>query len=246
MTVDEVLKFAPLVLGVVSSAVRRLPAIATAARGRHEVPSGVGSGIRVAACHSKPPWSASLDRRLRGEADTSTVRRLSFALAGSGALFTVLVYSRYLSAVRDLHLPVWSVAVATALVIGFLSSAVRMLWSLRVNETQYTAAVEQAGSLIVRGVHEEVLQYSLGALRNVGAQIVSIDRAGHQIHAATGLRVISSFYLGEYMAVTIDELGEKTAEIRVRSLKLDYVTPSRSRSNVANFLECWAFYPAKD
>jgi hypothetical protein len=245
MTVDEILKFAPLALGAVSSAVRRLPAIATAARGRHEVPGGVGSGIRVTACRIKPPWSASLDRRLRGDADTSTVRRLSFALAGSGALVTVLAYDRYLAAARVLRLPIWSVVVATALAIGLLASAVRMLWSLRVNETQYTAAAEQSGSLVVRGAHEDILQYSLGALRNVGAQIVSIERAGYEIHAATGLRVISSLYLGEYMAVTIDELDEEMTEIRVRSLKLDYVTPSRSRINIANFLECWAFYPAK-
>jgi hypothetical protein len=48
--------------------------------------------------------------------------------------------------------------------------------------------------------------------------------------------------VGERLVATIRSVGSRH-EVKIESVKLDYVTPSRSKKNVMRFLELWAFYP---
>ena len=62
------------------------------------------------------------------------------------------------------------------------------------------------------------------------------------IYAATGAQIIANVFVGERIVLTIRSAGSRH-KVDMVSLKLDYVTPSRSKKNVMRFLELWAFYP---
>lgn len=46
-------------------------------------------------------------------------------------------------------------------------------------------------------------------------------------------------FVGEHLKVGLQRIDDDTVQIVAESIKLDYVTPSRSRRNVLIFLEAW-------
>jgi hypothetical protein len=156
------------------------------------------------------------------------------------------------------NFPWWSIAIAIVFALAIIVVLGRLLRGLKKDPDRYTGAAPEEGSIAVDGRREDVEQYCLAALRGMGARLITAgDRqpeengqspTGNQaatdtcIYAAAGASIIGNVFVGERLTVTIQSAGSRH-EVEIRSVKLDYVTPSRSKKNVMRFLELWAFYP---
>jgi hypothetical protein len=141
----------------------------------------------------------------------------------------------------------WSAILATFASVTIGTGLVRSLKAMAQDDKQVTAAVKQVGELVVNGEREEVEQYAIANYATIGARVIEAVRSQSddtlRIHGATGSRILSSLFLGEYVTV---EVANRSGQCRVRveSTKLDFLTPTRSRRNVADYLQGWITFPS--
>jgi|SRR4051794_15795906 hypothetical protein len=248
MTLQEFLKLAPGIIGVLGSIFRVLPRAAVSAR-QHQQEDDVAVGdVRVLVYTDPPPWPEWINDGLRSPSPPRDRLRARSVRATSGAAIAVpLVLIAYLAVALEANFPWWSILLATLLGVPVTVALIRTAVSLNRNKTRATAALPATGSVRLRGQREDVYQYSIAGLRRIGARLVSAGRSDSQgaarITAAAGLVILGNFF-GEFVEVTIASNGD-CHEVRVHSLKMDWITPSRSKRNVTRFLELWAAYPTK-
>jgi hypothetical protein len=240
LTVEDVLKTAPAVVGAVVALIRVLPSIA-AARRRRRLGGRTGQYIHVTRYTAPLPWSASLNQRVTSETRDPKLRRKAIRVVAFFGLLTLAIEYVYLDLASSLSLPGWSVALSIGATLAIVSTIVTTLIRLIRSEDQLTYKVPQRGSVVIEGRPiEEVAQRALSLLVGIGARVVSFD--GSTVHAATGVQLATRLFIGEYLRVRIKQDDGSTVAVIAESVKLDYVTPSRSRRNVLEFLEAWLPY----
>jgi hypothetical protein len=259
VTLENLFKIGPGVLAVLAATLRLLPGAATAARRQESEEATVSLNMRVRNYSAPLPWSKGLDKRFKSEEGTARIRTRSVwvcSLAIPGVAFIAFVY---VVLAAEKQFPWWSITIAIALALAIIVVLIRLLIGLQRNPRQYTGAAAVEGSISVDGRREDVEQYCLAALRGMGARLIEAEGRHSEgegsnptenrgttvtcIYAATGVPIIGPIFVGERIALTIQSAGSRH-KVEIESLKLDYVTPSRSKKNVMRFLELWAFYPS--
>jgi hypothetical protein len=171
------------------------------------------------------------------------MRDRTLLICGGGAALVTLVTVAYVGAAVILDLPTWSWALALAL--GGLGAVSLLVMYRRVHQdtNRATAAVPRCGELVVSGDLDHVRQQCLVALVGLGARVVQMSEG--RLLACTGLRFFRpEMFMGEVIWVTLSPQGDHVHKVEVISIKVDYVSRSRSSKNVARFLDTWATHPS--
>ena len=100
-----------------------------------------------------------------------------------------------------------------------------------------TLSGARSGYVLVTGEPAEVLEHCQAVLLAMGARLVSVRT--NEVVAATGT-MLGPIWLGNRVVVTTGVTVRGQILIRVSSTKLDFLTTSRSKKDVVQFVSSWA------
>jgi hypothetical protein len=243
-----------------------LPAAATAVTGLLKVLPGTVTAVRrrgsehgrdpmlrvtglAAAGPILPAWAeryypsvwADPDREETRRAAREPMQAATQTICAGAAWLVALVTVAYFGLAALIGLPTWSWVLAAVLGGTAAISLYRMYRRVK-TEKRATAAIPRSGQVVVTGDLDHVRQQCLVALVGLGAKVVVVER--DRLLACTGVRFFKpQLFLGEVIWVTLSRTGGCAHRVEIVSVKVDYVSRSRSAKNVARFLEAWATHP---
>ncbi|GAA4357090.1 hypothetical protein [Angustibacter luteus] len=226
---------APALLALATALARAIPPLLTSARGRagqHAAPTT----LRIQSLQTPAAWQEGVEGAFSDEALREDARlrfrRLARAAIAVGVLLVV-----YLVVAVVQRFPWWSILLAAlllALLVRQLQQG-RKVWG-DIDPKSPNAAL---GSLVVRGNLDDVVQFTLFALRGIGARVVNLGDG--LVVAGTGV-ALGRLWLGNRLQISLLP-HEDVVRVTVRSSKLDYLTRDTTRRDVTRFLELWADPP---
>ena len=229
---------APALLALATAVARAIPQLLTSARGRagqHAAPTT----LRIQSLQTPAVWQGGVEEAFSDKQKRDKARlRLRLWVRGAVALGVLLVVYLIVAVVREF--PWWSILLA-ALLLALLVRQVqqgRKVW----RDTDPTNPRAAVGSLLVRGNFDDVVQFTLFALRGIGARVVNLGDG--LVVAGTGV-ALGPLWLGNRLQISVLP-HDDTVQVTVRSSKLDYLTRDTTRRDVTRFLELWADPPDTD
>ena len=235
---DDALKTIAAVAAAATAVVGVLPAAADARRRRTSLAPSP-KDIHVVRMVAPRPWSDGLNLYFIDATSRTRRRRrlLTVALLVASWLLAVALTYLYGTVSKSHELSAWwrglGVGAGAVLIVTltyYLAVMVR-------HPRRGTLAGACSGYVLVTGKPAEVLQHCQAVLLAMGARLVSVRR--NEIVAATGT-VLGPVWLGNRVVVTTGVTPRGQVMIRVSSTKLDFVTTSRSKKDVVQFVSSWA------